>query len=203
MKRTALALCIVMSMATAANAACYKCVTDKGVVLFTDSPPQNAKCEWLSNCTSTYSEELERENEARDAISRSQWEEEEARKSALKQQELEARQLELKQEELELKQRELDQMADQALKENYSEGYNSIIPYGNRIKRKHDHRHPSPPKSKLKENKPHPKAPKDSNPKDNAAGRIGGHPDTKITNEKRAVKVRQSPSGQPSLPEKN
>jgi hypothetical protein len=202
MKLMALTLCIAMAMASVANAACYKCVNSKGILSFTDNPPQDATCEWLSSCGSTYSEELERENEARDAISRSQWEEAEARKSELKQQELETRKLELKQKELELKQRELDEMADQARKEYITEEYNTVIHHTKIIKRDHDGRHPPSSKSKLKEKEPDPKARKEIKPKNNAAGQAGSHPAMKITNEKSAVKVQQIPSGQPSSPEK-
>jgi hypothetical protein len=202
MKRTALTLCMVMVMATVANAACYKCINSKGILSFTDNPPQDAKCEWLSNCNSTYSEELERKNEARDAISRSQWEEAEARKSELKHQELEARALELKEKELELKQRELDEMADQARKENISEEYNSVIHHTKKIIRNHDGRHPSSLKSELKEKEPDPKARKDLKPKNNEAGQSGNHPAPKIKNEKSAVKVLQIPSSPPSTLEK-
>jgi hypothetical protein len=203
MKRTALmTLCMAMVMATVANAACYKCVNSNGIVSFTDNPPQDAKCEWLSTCSSTYSEELERENEARDANSRSQWAEEEARKSELKQQELEARKLELKQKELELKQRELDEKADQARKEYITEEYNTVIHHPKISKRNHDDRHPSSSKSKSKEQEPDPKARDDFKPKKDVAGQAGSHPSTKITNEKHAEKVQQNPSSQPPSLEK-
>ena len=66
MKQIVLTLCILLFLAIVANAACYKCKTSKGTV-FTDSPPQDAECELLGQCTNTYSESMEQELKARDA----------------------------------------------------------------------------------------------------------------------------------------
>jgi len=138
MKRTVLALCIFIALVTAVDATCYKCLNDRGFVSFTDDPPPDAKCEWLAKCSSTYSEELQRAIEAKDAISSSQFMEAEARKSELKQRELDAK-------KLELKQRESDAKADQVQIEYFTEIYNTEIynnvgkhPYGNENHKKRE-----------------------------------------------------------------
>jgi hypothetical protein len=197
MKRTALTLCVIMAMGTLANAACYKCVNSKGDVSFTDNPSQDVKCEWLAKCSSTYNEEMERENEKKDAISRSQWEEAEARKSELKQQEMDAKKLELKQKELELRQRELDATADQAQKENITDVYVPVIRHRKIIKENHDGRYPLPPESEMKHKELDPKARKDMKQKNKVKGQAGSPPATKITNENSTDKVQQITPTQP------
>jgi hypothetical protein len=197
MKRIVLMLIVFMAFETVSYAEYYKCVTSDGKIIFTDSPPPDAKCEYKESIKS-FSESPEYVNSMRDEADyqmeineekrAKEAEERRIKEEAAAERELEAKRLELKQRELDLKEREINAKVGQAPNE-----YMTVI-QDTKINNvgKHSSGHED---HKKKEHDA--KTRKDINEKNNVSGQA-----PKNKNEKNTVNIQQITPNQPPPPPK-
>ena len=135
MKRIVLIICVIISLSIEANADYFKCITSNGKIIFTDSPPPDAKCDFKEKIDS-FTESPEYVNLMREEADYQMKINEEKRakeadvritKAAEAERELEAKNLELKQRELDLMEREINAKAEQAPNEYFPVIYDRKI----------------------------------------------------------------------------